>query len=64
MNEFKTAWLNSIYYRDTLYLLLFVAVALGLGWYRFSRGKLYRPLVAVAGMLVVAGLAVGVVSVW
>lgn len=55
--DYKTAWLELIYTRDQLYLLVFVAALVGLFWYRLAHRWLRRLIVAGGGLLVTAALA-------
>jgi hypothetical protein len=59
MTTYYQAWLELIQQRDELYLLIFVAAALGYAWYRFLFRRFFKLILTIICILVALGLLWG-----
>lgn len=60
MTTYHQAWLFLHQQRDMLYLTVFLAMATGFYWYRFGLHRFYWPVLAMAMVMLAAGIGWGV----
>lgn len=59
--NYHDSWLKLIYERDMVYLYLLVGGMVALMWYRFLLYRYHRLALALAGSVITAALAWGIV---